>query len=95
MGGTDGYFEGTIKDIRTIPNTLGKTGIVTEKKIYMDLELVLFRKNGTLIRRWTLTDSQVYRADVPNYEEYNKRAAYEKLSERMARRFSAAILANY
>lgn len=93
--GADGYFEGTIKDIRTIPNTLGKTGIVTEKKIYMDLELVLFRKNGTLIRRWTLSDSQVYRADVPNYEEYNKRAAYEKLSERMARRFSAAILANY
>ncbi len=94
-GGTDGYFEGMIKDIRTIPNTLGKTGIVTEKKIYMDLELILYRKNGTLIRRWALSDSQVYRADVPNYEEYNKRAAYEKLSERMARRFSAAILVNY
>ena len=92
---TDGYIEGTIKDIRTLPNTLGKTGIVTEKKVYMDLELILFRKNGTLIRRWTLSDSEVYRADVPNYEEYNKRTAYEKLAERMARRFSAAILLNY
>jgi hypothetical protein len=92
---TDGYIEGTIKDIRTLPNTLGKTGIVTEKKVYMDLELILYRKNGTLIRRWTLSDSEVYRADVPNYEEYNKRTAYEKLSERMARRFSAAILVNY
>lgn len=93
--GTDGYFEGTIRDIRTIPNTLGKTGIVTEKKIFMDLDIALYRKNGTFIRRWTLSDSEIYRADVPNYEEYNKRAAYEKLSERMARRFSAAILANY
>ena len=92
---TDGYIEGTIKDIRTLPNTLGKTGIVTEKKVYMDLDLILYRKNGTLIRRWTLSDSEVYRADVPNYEEYNKRTAYEKLSERMARRFSAAILVNY
>jgi hypothetical protein len=93
--GTDGYIEGTIKDIRTIPNTLSKTGIVTEKKVFMDVELVLYRKNGTFIRRWTFSDNEVYRADVPNIEEYNKRTAYEKISERMARRFSAAILVNY
>ena len=93
--GTDGYIEGTIRDIRTTPNTLSKTGIVTEKKIFMDVELVLYRKNGTFIRRWMFSDNEVYRADVPNFEEYNKRTAYEKISERMARRFSAAILVNY
>jgi len=92
---TDGYIEGTIRDIRTMPNTLSKTGIVTEKKIFMDVELVLYRKNGTFIRRWMFSDNEVYRADVPNFEEYNKRTAYEKISERMARRFSAAILVNY
>jgi len=92
---TDGYIEGTIRDIRTIPNTLSKTGIVTEKKMYMDVELILYRKNGTFIRKWMFSDNEVYRADVPNYEEYNKRTAYERLSERMARRFSAAILVNY
>jgi hypothetical protein len=93
--GTDAYIEGIIKDIRTMPNTLSKTGIVTEKKIFMDVELVLYRKNGTFIRRWMFSDNEVYRADVPNFEEYNKRTAYEKISERMARRFSAAILVNY
>jgi len=93
--GTDGYIEGAIKDIRITPNTLSKTGIVSEKKLFMDLELALYRKNGTFVRRWVLSDNEVYRADAPNYEEYNKRTAYRKVSERMARRFSAAILVNY
>jgi hypothetical protein len=93
--GTDGYMEGTIKDIRILPNTLSKTGIVVEKKVFMDVELVLYRKNGTFIRRWVLSDNEVYRADVPNYEEYNKKNAYGRISDRMARRFSAAILVNY
>jgi hypothetical protein len=93
--GTDGYIEGAIRDIRIVPNTLSKTGVVSEKKMFMDLELVLYRQNGTFLRRWVLSDNEVYRADVPNYEEYNKRTAYRKLSERMARRFSAAILVNY
>ena len=93
--GTDGYMEGIIKDIRILPSTLSKTGIVIEKKVYMDVELVLYSKNGTFIRRWVLSDNEVYRAEVPNYEEYNKRTAYARMSERMARRFSAAILVNY
>jgi hypothetical protein len=93
--GTDGYMEGIIKDIRILPNTLSKTGIVVEKKVFMDVELVLYRKNGTFIRRWVLSDNEVYRADVPNYEEYNKKNAYGRISDRMARRFSAAILVNY
>jgi hypothetical protein len=93
--GTDGHMEGTIKDIRILPNTLSKTGIVVEKKVFMDVELVLYRKNGTFIRRWVLSDNEVYRADVPNYEEYNKKNAYGRISDRMARRFSAAILVNY
>lgn len=93
--GTDGYIEGTIKDIRILPNTLGKTGIVVEKKVYVDVELALYRSNGTFIRRWVLSDNEVYRADIPNLEEYNKRTAYGRISDRMARRFSAAILVNY
>jgi hypothetical protein len=93
--GTDGYIEGIIKDIRTLPDTLSKTGVVTEKRVYMDVELALYRKNGTFIRRWMLSDNEAFRADVPNYEEYNKRTAYARISDRMARRFSAAILVNY
>jgi hypothetical protein len=93
--GTDGYIEGTIKDIRILPNTLGSTGIVVEKKVFIDVELALYKGNGAFIRRWVLSDNEVYRADVPNLEEYNKRTAYGRISERMARRFSAAILVNY
>jgi outer membrane lipopolysaccharide assembly protein LptE/RlpB len=93
--GTDGYIEGTIKDIRIIPNTLSKSGIVTEKKLFMDLELVLYKNNGVFMRRWMFTDNEVYRADIPNLEEYNKKTAYGRISDRMARRFSAAILVNY
>jgi hypothetical protein len=93
--GTDGYIEGIIKDIRILPNTLGKTGIVVEKKVFMDVELILYKSYGNLLRRWVLSDNEVYRADVPNLEEYNKRTAYGRISERMARRFSAAILVNY
>jgi hypothetical protein len=93
--GTDGYIEGSVKDIRILPNALAKTGIVIEKKVYMDVELVLYRNNGVFVRRWSLSDNEVYRAEVPNFEEYNKRTALVRISERMARRFSAAILVNY
>ena len=93
--GTDGYIEGTIRDITVLPNTLSKSGIVTEKKVFMNVELALYRNNGSFIRRWVLSDNEVFRADIPNLEEYNKRTAYGRISDRMARRFSAAILVNY
>lgn len=93
--GTDGYIEGMIKDIRVLPHTLSTSGIVIEKKVFMDVELVLYRKNGTLVRRWPLSDNEVFRADIPNYEEYNKRNAYRRMSNRMARRFSASVMVNY
>lgn len=93
--GADGYIEGIIKNIRILPNTLSKTGIIVEKKVFLDVELMLYRKNGTFIKRWILSDNEVYRADIPNLEEYNKRIAYGRISDRMARRFSAAILVDY
>lgn len=93
--GTDGYIEGIITDIRILPNTLSNTGIVVEKQVFVTVELALYKSNGTFIRRWAFTDNAIYRADVPNVEEYNKRTAYGRVSDRMARRFSAAILVNY
>ncbi|MDZ4122423.1 MAG: hypothetical protein U1C33_08370, partial [Candidatus Cloacimonadaceae bacterium] len=47
--GADGYIEGIIKNIRILPNTLSKTGIIVEKKVFLDVELMLYRKNGTFI----------------------------------------------
>jgi hypothetical protein len=93
--GTDGYLEGTVRDIRIVPNALSGTGLTIQKTIYMDLDLSLFGKDTKVIRRWTFSDNEVYRTDDINIEDYNKRDALRKISARMARRFSAAILVDY
>ncbi|OPX97921.1 MAG: hypothetical protein A4E58_01132 [Syntrophorhabdus sp. PtaB.Bin006] len=93
--GTDGYLEGTIREIRMVPNTLNKDGLVIEKKVNMTLDLVLVGKDGRTIRRWSLVDEEAYRTDAINSEDYNKRYALQKVSARMARRFCATILVDY
>jgi len=92
---TDGYLEGTIKNIRILPATTDANGIVTEKVIYLDVELRLFRKNGTFMKSWTVSDSEVYRTNDVNIEEYNKKDALQRMSARMARKYTASILADY
>lgn len=93
--GTDGHLEGTIREIRTTPGSLNVGGLVIEKNLAMTLDLVLIGKDGKTIRRWTLTDTETYRTDVINSEDYNKRYALQKMSARMARRFCAGILVDY
>lgn len=92
---TDGYVEGVIKAIRVLPFSLSKDGLVAEKSVAMDLELALFRKNGALLKRWTLSDTETYRVDNVNYEDYNKRDALKRISARMARKFVSVILVDY
>ncbi len=92
---TDGYVEGVIKSIRVLPFSLSKDGLVAEKNVAMDLELALFRKNGALLKRWALSDTETYRVDNVNYEDYNKRDALRRISARMARKFVSVILVDY
>lgn len=92
---SDGYIEGTIKNIKVLPFTLNKDGIVIEKNMTIDVELSLFRKNGGLIKRWVLSESETYRVDNVGYEDYNKRDALRKVSGRMARKFCSVILVDY
>ncbi|HPP06602.1 MAG TPA: LPS assembly lipoprotein LptE [Syntrophorhabdaceae bacterium] len=89
------YIEGILKSIKIAPSSLDKNGIVIEKSVTMDVEISLFRKDGNLIKRWSLADSQSYRVDELNYAEYNKKQAISIISERIARRFSASILTEY
>jgi hypothetical protein len=91
----DGTLEGVIKAIRTAPSTLNKDGIVIEKQIAMDLELSLFRRNRVLVKRWPLTESEIYRVDNTEFEDYNKRDALRKISARLARRFTSVLLVDY
>lgn len=92
---SDAYLKGEIKKIVTSPTTLSGAGIVIEKWVSVDLELTLYRKNGTFMRRWLLSDTETYRVDNIAVEDYNKREALRRLSSRLARRFSAALLVDY
>ncbi len=89
------YLEGVIKDVKTTPNALDKNGIVIEKSLLVYIELSLFRKDGNLIRRWSFSDSHIYRTDDRNIEDYNKKEAIAIVSDRMAKRFCASIMTEY
>jgi outer membrane lipopolysaccharide assembly protein LptE/RlpB len=92
---SDGYLQGTIIKIKTSPYTLSIAGITIEKTVALDVDMVLYRKNGAFVKRWPLSDSETYRVDNVNYEEYNKTDAIKRLSARMARRFSAVLFVDY
>ncbi len=93
--GSDGYLQGTITDIKIQPASLSIAGLAIEKNVTLQLDIALYRKNGTFIKRWTLSDTQTYRVDNIDIEEYNKKDAITILSARMARTFSSFLLANY
>jgi len=92
---SDAYLQGNIKKVTTSPTSLSGGGVVIEKWISVDLELALYRKNGTFMRRWQLSDTETYRVDDITAEDYNKREALQRLSSRLARRFSAVLLVDY
>jgi len=92
---SDAYLQGNIKKIVTSPTSLSGGGLVIEKWISVDIELALYRKNGTFMRRWLLSDQETYRVDNIAAEDYNKREALQRLSGRLARRFSAVMLVDY
>jgi len=89
------YIEGVLKSIKIVPSSLDKNGVVIEKSVTMDVDIALYKKDGNLIKKWSLSDSQSYRVDNLNYAEYNKKEAISTISERIARRFTASILTEY
>jgi len=91
----DGTVDGSIKSIRIVPSSLNKDGVVVEKSITVDIDLVLTRKDGRLIKRWAFSDVDTYRVDTIGYEDYNKKEALRRISARMARRFCSVLLVDY
>jgi outer membrane lipopolysaccharide assembly protein LptE/RlpB len=92
---SDGHMQGTILKITTSPYTLSIAGIAIEKTVTLDVDVALYKKNGTFVKRWPLSDSETYRVDITDYEEFNKEEAIRRLSARMARRFSAVLFVDY
>jgi hypothetical protein len=92
---TDAYLEGTIRRIYIAPSSMNSTGLVIEKQATMTVDISLFRKNGSFIKKWPFSDAEPYRVDDVQAEDYNKRNAYEIISGRIARKFCAALLVEY
>jgi hypothetical protein len=92
---SDGYIEGSIRTILITPSTMSGVGVVVEKSIRVDVDLSLFKKTGAFIKRWSLFETEIYRTDDINTEDYNKRDALTRLSERMARKFASVMLMEY
>lgn len=92
--GADGTLQGTIRNIRIAPSALRGTGLVSQKDVFVDVEIVLIAKNGNPVGRWTFANSQTYTWRSVSEEEYNKREAIRKMSAEIARRFSAAVQIN-
>jgi len=92
---TDGYIEGNITEIRIIPATMNTSGVVVEKTISATIDIALFKKNGSLLKRWSFYDSETYNVVDINAEDFNKRDALKRLSGRVARKFCSMVMVDY
>lgn len=91
----DSTLQGVISRIVILPSSLSGTGIVVEKTATVDVNLTLTRSTGQVLRHWTLTEAEAFRADDVNLQDFSKREALRRIANRMSRRFSALILADY
>lgn len=92
---SDAYIEGTIRRVLIQPSSMSSKGVVIEKLATMDVDVALYKKNGTFIKRWFFTDSEPYQVADIQAEDYNKRDALNVISGRMARKFCAVMLVDY
>jgi hypothetical protein len=93
--GSDGHIQGIINSITIIPSAMNSQGIIVEKSIRMIIDLSLFNKTGAFIKKWTLTETEIYNVSNASTEDFNKREALTRMSGRMARKFSAIALIDY
>ncbi len=93
-GDATSVLQGTITGVRTIPSALSTQGVAVQKTVYVDVNLILSRKDGKVIKNWVLGDAEVYDAEPINVEDFNRREAMKRIGARIARRFSALVLAD-
>lgn len=92
----DSTLQGTIARIHISHSSLGgTTALAVEKSATVDVELTLTKNTGQVLRHWKLTESEPFRTDDVNLEDFNQRAALKRAAARMSRRFSTLVLADY
>jgi outer membrane lipopolysaccharide assembly protein LptE/RlpB len=92
--GADATLQGTITSVATGPGALSAVGQTVQKTVTAIIGLTL-TKEDKVIKTWTLGDSEVYDASSVNLEDYNRRAALQRIAARIARRFHNQLLAVY
>jgi outer membrane lipopolysaccharide assembly protein LptE/RlpB len=92
--GADATLKGTITSIGTGPAAISAVGQTVEKTVTATIGLTLTRQDK-VVKRWTFGDSEVYDASSINVEDFNRRAALERIAARIARRFHSQLLAVY
>lgn len=93
--GSEGFLQGAIVNIKTEPHSMNISGITIEKVVTLWADMALYRKNGVFVKRWSLSESEIYRVDNIDYEEYNKTDAVKRAAARMARRFTSLLFVEY
>ena len=92
--GSTSTLLGTLASERSVPTAMNANGLTVQKTVYATLNLALQKNDGRLIKNWSLTDAETYDVGDINIEEPNKRLALTRMAARMARRFSALVIAD-
>ncbi len=92
--GSDGVLQGTINSVTSAPSSMSGAGVAIEKVVTVSIGLMLTKPDGAT-RTWAFSDSEAYQASDINLENYNKRAALQRIAARIARRFHSQLIASH
>ena len=90
--GADATLQGTIASVTTGPGALSAAGQSVQKTVTAIVSLTL-TKEDKVVKTWTFADAEVYDATSINLEDFNRRAALQRIAARMARRFHSQLFA--
>lgn len=92
--GASSTLQGSIINVRIVPDAFDANGLAIEKTIYVTVSVALSRKDGRSIKNWSFLDAEPYGCQDINLEDPNKREAVTRIAGRISRRFSALVLAD-
>jgi outer membrane lipopolysaccharide assembly protein LptE/RlpB len=91
--GSEATLQGSIDSINTTLSSLSGAGLAVEKQVSVLVSLRLV-KTGNVVRTWSYNDAEAYIASSINLEDFNRRAAIQRIATRIARRFHAQLVAD-
>jgi hypothetical protein len=88
--GAEATLLGTIEMLVTTSSSLSGAGLAVEKVVTTTVSLRLM-KDGNTLRTWSFGDSEAYVVTDINVEDFNRRAALQRIAARVARRFHSQL----